>query len=356
MKAAEYIYACRCEAAALFGLRDPERVILTGNATHALNIAIKGLVTPGGDVLASGLEHNAVMRPFEKLKSAGVTVRIADTPIFDPEAALTSFRREIERKRPDLVVCIHVSNVFGCELPVREIDALCAGYDVPLVIDASQSAGILHLDVGNFSSRVYVCMPGHKGLYGPQGTGLLVCADGELPTLLEGGTGSNSTILDMPDFLPDRLEAGTQNSHGAAGLREGIHFVREKGLAGIERSAHSLIKRTADGLRTLPGVTVHLPEGIGPPPGLLSFTVEGKLPEDVADLLATRGIAVRAGMLCAPAAHRTAGTTQGTVRLSVSAYTKPSDVDALVEGVGDSFRPCPPRQIIPHDILIKMCI
>ena len=191
-------------------------MVFTFNATHGLNIAIKTLVKPGSTVLISGYEHNAVTRPLRAIPN--VTVKAAESPLFDREAALEAFRRELTPE-VDAVVCTHVSNVFGFILPIESIAALCRQRGCPLVVDASQSAGCLPLSFRELGAA-FIAMPGHKGLYGPQGTGLLLCGDGAEP-LLEGGTGSVSLSQEMPDFLPDRLEAGTHNIAGIAGLLEG---------------------------------------------------------------------------------------------------------------------------------------
>jgi selenocysteine lyase/cysteine desulfurase len=222
MRAAETAFACRQEAAALFHMEDPEQVVFTMNATHGLNIAIADTVTPGMTVLVSGYEHNAVMRP---LCALGAKIVEAPTPLFDAKAALAFFREHISQA--GAVICTHVSNVFGFVLPVEEIAALCRREGVPFILDAAQSAGALDIDFSALGAA-FAAMPGHKGLLGPQGTGLLLCRDVPRP-LLYGGTGSRSAERDMPPFLPDRLEAGTQNLCGIAGLLEGLRFVRKRG-------------------------------------------------------------------------------------------------------------------------------
>ena len=206
MRAADTAFRCRTELAELFGLDGPEGVAFTLNATHALNIAIKSLVPPGGRVVISGYEHNAVTRPLAALKAK---VSVAGGPLFDQEAAIRAFD-ELIAPGVDVVICNHVSNVFGFVQPAEKVAALCRSRGVPLIVDASQSAGILPINMKSLGAA-YIAMPGHKGLYGPQGTGVLLCGDGQIPRpLLEGGTGSISLSQEMPDFLPDRLEAGTQ--------------------------------------------------------------------------------------------------------------------------------------------------
>ena len=319
--AEELLFRTRGLAAETFGVPSPEQVVFTTSATHGLNIAIKSLVSRGGRVVVSGWEHNAVTRP---LRALGADIAVAESPLFDDEACVKAFAKALKRDA-DAVVCTTASNVFGCILPVGEIAALCRGADVPLIIDASQSAGVLPLDMEALGAA-FVAMPGHKGLYGPQGTGLLLCG-AEVKTLFEGGTGSLSLQQEMPDFLPDRLESGTHNMPGIAGLEAGLRFVREKTPEHILRHERRLLRSAAEGLRRLDGVTVYAAEEESVQLGVLSFAVRGREPEDVAEALAYRGVAVRAGYHCAPFAHRSAGTLEhGTVRVSVSAFNREADV------------------------------
>ncbi len=318
--AADTMYRCRELAAELFGVGDPERVILTSNATHGLNIAIRSLVERGSTVLISGYEHNAVTRPLYALPD--VKVKIAAGPLFDADGVYEAFRRELTPD-VDAVICNHVSNVFGFVQPVDRIAALCRERGAPLIVDASQSAGTLPVDLGRWGAA-FVAMPGHKGLYGPQGTGLLLCG-GETRPLLYGGTGSQSRLQEMPDFLPDQLEAGTQNVCGAAGLLAGMRFVKERGIGRIRAHETGLARRMMDRLAAVPGVTVYR----GPDQsGLFSVTVDHMDCEEAGAALAKRGVAVRAGLHCSPLAHRTAGTEEsGTVRFSFSAFSTARQTD-----------------------------
>lgn len=320
MLAGDTAFRCRQEAAGLFRLDSPEQVVFTLNATHALNIAIKSLVRPGDTVLISGYEHNAVTRPLHAIPD--VTVKVAAAPPFDQGALLGEFSR---RMTPEVttVVCTHVSNVFGYILPIEEIARLCRQRGKRLIVDASQSAGSLpvHMDV---LQADFIAMPGHKGLCGPQGTGLLLCG-GEAQPLLYGGTGSLSARQEMPDFLPDRLEAGTQNVCGAAGLLAGLEFVERKGTERIHAHEQGLAARMIDRLGGLPGVSIYRGRNQS---GLFSLVVDGMDCETVAERLGQHGIAVRAGLHCAPLAHQSAGTADtGTVRFSFSAFNSADQVD-----------------------------
>ena len=317
MAAAETVYSCRELAAELLGA-EAEQVIFTMNATHGLNIAVNTLVPMGGRVVVSGFEHNAVTRP---LHARNARLTTAGRRLFSPEDTLAAFEEALAEK-PDAAVCTQVSNVFGYILPMAHIAALCRSRGVPLIIDASQAAGTLPVSLKETGAR-FIAMPGHKGLYGPQGTGLLLCADGAEP-ILYGGTGSNSAEQEMPDFLPDRLEAGTHNVCGIAGLAAGLRFVRAQTQQRILRHEQKLLRLLAAELRSLP--RLHLFTG-KEQAGVLSFTVEGMDCEEAAALLAAQHAAVRAGLHCAPTAHESAGTLEsGTVRVSFSAFNTEREV------------------------------
>ena len=215
MHAADVVLNCRETAATLFGVENPENVVLTWNATHGLNLAIHTLGATAHVAVCSGYEHNAVVRP---LYAHVDTVGEVPSPLFRPKQAVDAFFHRIQ-DGVDFAVCTHVSNVFGFVLPIEEIAGICAEHRVPFVVDASRSAGVLPLNQQQLGA-VFVAMPGHKALYGPQGTGLLLCGTVPEPLLL-GGTGGNSDLKTMPAFLPDRVEAGTGNVPGAAGLTAG---------------------------------------------------------------------------------------------------------------------------------------
>ena len=325
-RAEETDLRCRMAAAELFHVDDPAHVVFTSCATHGLNIAIRTLVKPGSRVVISGYEHNAVTRPLHAIPN--VEIAVADGPLFDPAAMLAQFRQALEQPA-DAVICTHVSNVFGYVLPVSDIAALCREKGVPFVLDASQSAGMLPVDMKALGAS-FIAMPGHKGLYGPQGTGLLLCGCEPAP-LLRGGTGSQSLLQEMPAELPDRLEAGTHNMPGIAGLLEGLRFVQRQGVARIADYEGELGRYAAQRLADIPGVEVFSgPEQTG----VVSFRVSGWDCEELGEALASRGIALRAGLHCAPLAHRTAGTLEtGTVRFSPSVFNRRQEVDRLTREV-----------------------
>lgn len=325
-RAEETDLRCRMAAAELFHVDDSAHVVFTSCATHGLNIAIRTLVKPGSRVVISGYEHNAVTRPLHAIPN--VEIAVADGPLFDPAAMLAQFRQALAQPA-DAVICTHVSNVFGYVLPVSDIAALCREKGVPFVLDASQSAGMLPVDMEALGAS-FIAMPGHKGLYGPQGTGLLLCGCEPAP-LLRGGTGSQSLLQEMPAELPDRLEAGTHNMPGIAGLLEGLRFVQRQGVARIADYEGELGRYAAQRLADIPGVEVFSgPEQTG----VVSFRVSGWDCEELGEALASRGVALRAGLHCAPLAHRTAGTLEtGTVRFSPSVFNRRQEVDTLTREV-----------------------
>lgn len=319
MLAADCAYECRAELAGLFNVKEPENVVFTMNATHGLNIAIQTLIKSGDRVVISGWEHNAVTRPLHML---GAQVDIAWAPVFDRESTIEAFRAKIPGA--DAVVCTHVSNVFGMVLPIYEIAELCRGYGVPLIVDASQSAGVLEVDAERLGAQ-FIAMPGHKGLLGPQGTGVLLCRSGAEP-IMAGGTGSDSRSQDMPALLPDRLEAGTHNIPGIAGLMAGTRYVRARGTAEIGRHERELTALLADALGNVPGLEVFAAEDAQGQSGVLSVRHAKKGSEELGELLGSAGICVRAGLHCAPTAHESAGTLRtGTVRFSFSPFNSATE-------------------------------
>ncbi len=305
MEAARRVYRCRELAGQMFDCK-PEQVVFTSNCTHALNIAIRTLVKPGSHVTVSGFEHNAVTRPLHGLDAR---ITVAGRRLFDWEDTLDAFERAL-KAGADAAVFTHVSNVFGYCLPVEEMSALCRKYGVPFVIDAAQSAGSLPVGLERLGAD-FIAMPGHKGLLGPQGTGLLLCRDRAEP-LLYGGTGNQSILQQMPEELPERLEAGTVNVPGIAGLSAGLEYLLHQGIGHIGKREKEQIKICAKGLEKL-GIRVFAGDHQC---GTLSF-VPPEDCEEAAEKLARMGIAVRAGLHCAPLAHESAGTLEtGTVRIS----------------------------------------
>ena len=305
MAAANTVYRCRELAGELFDC-DADRVVFTCNCTHGLNMAIGTLVKPGDRVVISGFEHNAVTRP---LYARGARVHIAGRKLFDWEDTLEDFYQALHRG-VDAAVFTHVSNVFGYILPVEALAAMCREAGVPFIIDAAQSAGSLPVSLKKLGAS-FIAMPGHKGLLGPQGTGLLLCGMKPQP-LLYGGTGSESVRRDMPEDTPERAEAGTLNVPGIAGLGAGLRYIKQTGIDRIRKEEQRQMQICVRGLQKL-GMKVFSGSHQA---ATVSF-LPGMDCETAAQILARRGIGVRAGLHCAPLAHESAGTLEtGTVRVS----------------------------------------
>lgn len=332
-RAAEKVYNCRENASRLFNVGDSVRVVFTHNATHALNIAIFSMANAGDRVLVSGFEHNSVTRPLYAL---GAKIETAGTRLFDTEDTLKDFEQKIPSSK--LVVCTHVSNVFGYVLPIYEIAGMCRAYSVPLIVDASQSAGILDVDFQRLDAD-YAAMPGHKSLFGPQGTGILLCKDGGKP-LLYGGSGSDSLSPSMPEYIPERLEAGTANVCGIAGLNAGIDFVEKTGTDRISKYEKHLADIFKSGLSKLDDIVLFASDTDNQS-GVVSFSPIKGDSESFAAELAKRGICVRAGLHCAPFAHKSAGTIEkGTVRVSFSPFNTESEAARAVYEIKNIVKNC----------------
>lgn len=318
MLGADIIYDTRRLAAQVFDVPDPTRVIFTANATQALNMALYAMAQTRRHFAISGFEHNAVYRPIlDLVKRNNLKLTMLRSALWE-DALLLEQAEQAIRDGADCFVLCHVSNVFGYIQPLEQLDALLSEHGIPLILDASQSAGVLPLSVSKLHSLAAVGMPGHKGLYAPPGTGMLLWMSQDLPApLLLGGTGSLSEQADMPDFLPDRLESGTVNVAGIAGLFEGLQFVSKVGESEIAAWECKLRDLVIEKLREVPGVTVYASPNPQKQTGVLSFTCRQLPCEIVAQRLAEHNICVRAGLHCAPLAHSTAGTLEtGTVRIS----------------------------------------
>ncbi len=319
IRAARVVYRCREQAAAMFDC-SPQQVVFTGNCTQGLNMAIHSLYVPGARVAVSGFEHNSVMRPLHAL---GARIRVAGRQLFSWENTLEEWEKVL-KSGVDFGVFTHVSNVFGYVLPVEELGRMCRAYGVPFILDAAQSAGVL--DVGlRKSGAAFIAMPGHKGLLGPQGTGLLLCGQ-TLKPLLAGGTGTESMDLTMPRELPEAGEAGTVNVPGIAGLEAGLAYLHRVGTAGIAAREAELGAFCARGLGELGYWVFQGPHQTG----TVSFLSRGDC-EEFARAMGEAGIALRAGLHCAPLAHESAGTLEtGTIRLSLGAMTRERDCRAFL--------------------------
>lgn len=333
--AGRIVYDAREAIAELFNAPDPLRVVFTLNATHALNLALRGILNAGDRVVTTSMEHNAVMRPLRALEQSGVQVvivrcaRDGSLDVNDLAAAL--------QERTKLVVATHASNVTGTILPIAEIAQLAHRAGACVLVDAAQTAGVLPIDIQAMGIDL-LAFTGHKGLLGPPGTGGLVLADSvkteQIEPLMRGGTGSHSEFETQPEFLPDKFESGTPNGVGIAGLGAGVRFIASLGIEAIR--AHEMkLASVLESLRELPGVTVYGPARVTDRTATCSFRVAGHRVSDIALQLEEQfGIMCRVGLHCAPAAHRTIGTLpEGTVRFAPGHMTTLQDICATLLAV-----------------------
>jgi cysteine desulfurase family protein len=333
LEANRIILDARDSIARLFNIEDSSRIVFTSNTTEALNIGIKGFLRPGDHAITSSMEHNSVVRPLKAMERAGVEcskLRCSSEGIFNPEDV-----RAAIRPRTRLIAITHASNVTGSITPIREIGAIAREKGIVFLLDAAQTAGMLPIDVERDNIDMLAC-PGHKGLFGLQGTGFLYISPSvELEPIKDGGTGGNSEMDTMPDTLPERFEAGTMNTPGIAGLGEGVEFVLREGIDKIRSHEANLTDRLMKGLAEIKGVTVYGPGDANRQMAVVSFNITGKDPSDVGFVLdSSFGIMARVGLHCAPDAHRTIGTfPQGTVRLSPGYFNTMEEVDFVVGAV-----------------------
>ncbi len=343
VEAARVVHEARERVAALFGAADPLSVIFGQNGTYGINLALRGNLEPGDHVVTTSMEHNSVMRPLRSLERAGVGLTVVPCGadgLLDPsdlERAVT------ERTR--MIAMTAASNVTGTVMPVAEAGRVARARGLLLMIDAAQAGGILPLDMERDGIDL-LAFTGHKAMYGPPGTGGLVIGPRvdvkRMRPLLEGGTGSRSQEELQPGFLPDKFESGTPNGAGLAGLAAGIAWLgrreREEESAGrksLLETERRLAERLIHGITEIPGARVYGPADVRNRLGVVSFTLRNIPVSEIGEILDTRfGVLCRVGLHCAPAAHRTIGTfPEGTVRLSLGAFTTEGEIDQTIEAV-----------------------
>lgn len=333
VQAGRVVADTRLRLARFLGLPSAERLVFTLNATDSLNIALKGIVGPGDEVITSSMEHNSVVRPLRGLELAGARTKVAQCDGVGYLSPTTLSEALSEDTK--LVVISHASNVTGAVQPVEEIARLCHSRGVLLAVDAAQSAGVLPIDVAEAGIDL-LAFPGHKGLFGPPGTGgLYIGEDVQVRPWREGGTGSKSEAADQPTHYPDYLESGTANTVGVAGLGAGVAFIEETGVEAVHEREIGLLQMLLSGLREVKGCRIYGPTGSHDRVGVVSVNLDGWEPTDVGAVLDERfDIAVRAGLHCAPAAHKTIGTyPAGTVRIAPGYFTTDAEVDTLLDAV-----------------------
>jgi cysteine desulfurase / selenocysteine lyase len=324
------VFSTRAALAELLGVHDPLRIAFTKNATEAINTAMWGILKPGDHVVTTSMEHNSVMRPLQAAGRLGITHTVVECER-DGSLDVGLLEREI-RPQTSLVIVNHASNVTGTILPVSDAADAAHRHGKLILVDAAQTAGRLPLDIEGAGIDL-LAFTGHKELFGPQGTGGLYVREGlEVTPTSFGGTGSRSSDFEQPHDMPDRLESGTLNSPGIAGLGAGVDYVAGTGVAAIRNHELELMGRMVDGLAQIKMITIYGPEDLDKRIGVIPLTFEGYWPPDAARILDSRyGIAARAGLHCSPLAHRTIGTIEtGALRLSLSYLNSEEDVDYLV--------------------------
>jgi cysteine desulfurase family protein len=331
--AAQVMYETREKLASFFHVRDPLRVIFTSNATHAINIALAGLLKPGDHVVTSSMEHNAVMRPLRSLEKRGLKLSVVPCAS-DGSLDVSDVARAV-KNNTRLVVVNHASNVVGTILPVAQVASIAHRAGALLLVDAAQTAGSIPVDVQAMGVDL-LAFTGHKGLLGPTGSGGLIIGDKVDASLMEplmrGGTGSQSALEEQPNELPDKFESGTPNVIGIAGLGAGIDWIMERGIEAIRAQEEELTRVLITGLCNIPGIKVHGTLDASRSTAIVSITAAHKTVSDIGLSLDEEfGIMCRVGLHCAPAAHKTVGTfPQGTVRLATGAFTSKDDISTAV--------------------------
>ena len=331
---ARQVYECRELVADFFGCKNPEQVVFTQNCTHALNLAIKGILRVGDHAIISDIEHNSVLRPIHTLKERGaIAYAIAPIDLSD-DVTVENFRRLI-KPNTKLIAVSHGSNVFGIRSPIEKLAKLAHENGCYFLVDAAQTAGVVEIDMEK-TGIDFLCAAGHKSLYGPMGTGILIAAKGEdLCTIIEGGSGSASLDYNQPDFMPDKLESGTLNAIGIVGLKAGINFVKSMGIPAIYNHEMKIAREIYSRIACEKNVQLYTPypvDGVHLP--VISFNIIGRAGEETAQLLDEKGYCLRGGYHCAPLAHKKFGTLDtGAARISIGAFNNLAQAAGLASEI-----------------------
>lgn len=327
MYAAEEVYLCRQLMGELFNAQ-PENVVFTPNATFAINLVLKGILSAGSHAIISDLEHNAVTRPLKALDSLGITYSEAKVDFDNDENTVKAFENLI-LPNTKMLACTHASNVCGKILPIKKLGELAKKRGLLFLVDGAQTGGSIQIDVKE-NHIDYLCLAGHKGLYGPQGTGVLLLNNPlKLDTLVEGGTGVNSEELIQPLETPERYESGTINTPGIVGLKEGLKFIKKVGTENIKKYENTLLLYAYESLFDMKGVKLYTKPDESYA-AVLPMNVDGFHSNELAAFLDENLIMTRSGYHCAPTAHRRIGTIgQGAVRLSFGLFNTKGHIDQL---------------------------
>jgi cysteine desulfurase/selenocysteine lyase len=330
------VYETRETLAEFFNAPDPLRIVFTYNATYAINTVLYGFLKPGDTIVATSIEHNAVMRPLRDLENKGVELIIVqcnENASLDPSAMEKAVKPGVR-----LVAVNHASNVTGTILPIEDVTSIAHNVGALVLVDAAQTAGAVPIDV-QASGIDFLAFTGHKALLGPTGTGGLVIGGNvdanELEPLTRGGTGSRSEFEVQPDELPDKYESGTSNALGMAGLKAGLDFIKKRGLESVRTHELEMTRELITGLNGIAGINIYGPSDVSERTAVISFTVEGRRVSEIGLRLDEDfGVMSRVGLHCAPALHKTIGTfPEGTVRLAPGVFTTNEDVEYTVDAV-----------------------
>ena len=330
MKAAREIYDTRENIAKLFNIDNPMNIVFTNNATDSLNLAIKGVVNKGDHIITTSMEHNSVIRPIKALEKVGVENTIVQCDdqgflnIDDLEKAI--------KPNTKLIVTTHASNVCGTLIDIKSISEIANKHNILYLIDASQTVGVYDIDLKDIKADM-LAAPGHKGLLGPQGTGILYIREGlNIDILKEGGTGSRSEDLFQPDLLPDKYESGTHNTPGIVGLNEGVKFIFKEGIDKIKEHEEELCKYMLERLEEVPNIRIYGPKDANKRASVISINIGNMDSGEITFLLDSEyDIATRSGIHCAPLAHKTLGTLeQGAVRFSIGYFNTKEEIDKAI--------------------------
>lgn len=334
VKAAEIIYSCREILGELFNFPKTENIVLTKNATEALNLALYGGLRNGGEVITTSMEHNSVLRPLNHLKNEGI-IRLHILGA-DRNGVVHPIQiREAITEYTSLIVVTSASNVTGVKMDLQGIYQAAQEAGVKMLVDGAQGAGALRIDLKE-TPFDFLAVTGHKHLFGPQGTGALIIKNADdLDSFMRGGTGSQSEMTIHPDFPPDKYEAGTLNTPGYAGLVAGIQFILDEGLDKIIAYEHNLTVYLLGKLQDIDKIQIYAPDADRV--ATVSFNIQGVLPSDVAYFLDREwGICARSGLHCAPEAHKTLNTFPGgAIRFSLSFFNKKEEIDSAIEALKD---------------------
>jgi cysteine desulfurase / selenocysteine lyase len=333
---ARMMYECREKVAAFFNLKDSLRVIFTSGSTQAINLVLRGMLKPGDHVITTSMEHNAVMRPLRRLEKAGINIHIAECNR-EGELDISTIKKLIDPS-VRLVVINHASNVSGTILPVEEVASISHMFGIPVLVDASQSAGSIEIDMEKMGIDL-LAFTGHKELLGPTGTGGLLINNNidvsQIEPLVCGGTGSRSEYEQQPEDLPDRYESGTANTAGIAGLSASLDWINVRGIPAVREHAEKMTIKLIEGLSDIKEVKVYGVKNAEQSVPIVSFTIKDKTVSEVGFKLDEEfGILTRVGLHCAPAAHKTLGSfPEGTVRLSPNIFNTMEDIESTIEAV-----------------------